>query len=134
MNRTATARARAVPGEGLAIIYEGKVTLVNARKSRHWAKNAAENKTLREWAGWAAVEAKVGDLSPVTIIFQLTTRTAHRVDVDACQGASKPIIDGLVDAGVMPDDNGDHVKSISYFAPVHTGVDSLRVIVTRSRG
>ncbi len=125
--RTATRRA-----EQLVLTYQGKITLVNARKSRHWAVNAEENKSLREWARWAADPAV--DLSPVSIIFQLTTATARKVDVDACQGASKPVIDGLVDAGVMPDDNGDHVKAITYLAPIHTGDDSLRVIVTRHHG
>jgi len=39
-------------------------------------------------------------------------------DTDAVAPSLKGVIDGLVDAGVIPDDTGRHIATITYHAPV----------------
>lgn len=48
-------------------------------------------------------------------------------DVGACYEVVKAAIDGLVDAGVWPDDDHRWVLSIEMVVPVVDGVDSLEL-------
>lgn len=114
----------------LRLIYEGPLSTVNARRRMHYQAVGRENRGIREWAGLAARHQWTGGpAETVTIEFVQTTTTRRMPDPDACQGASKPIIDGLVDAGVIPDDTGTHVESITYHAPEHTGTPALICLV-----
>lgn len=44
--------------------------------------------------------------------------------------AAKAAIDGLVDAGVLPDDNGRYVHALTFLAPQAAGFDALELHVT----
>jgi crossover junction endodeoxyribonuclease RusA len=46
-------------------------------------------------------------------------------DVGACFPGVKAAIDGLVDAGVIPDDTPAHLSAVTFIAPVHAERDSL---------
>ena len=50
-------------------------------------------------------------------------------DVAACNPAVKAAIDGIVDAGVIPDDSPEYLKSITFLAPKR-GKNSLVLHVT----
>ena len=111
--------------------WVGPVTLVNRRRGMHWTARASEDKELRTWAGLIA-----GRWDPVEeghVHFQLERSTRRKVDADACAGAAKAILDGLVDAGVFLDDGPDHVTAITYHAPRLTGRDALTVLVAERR-
>lgn len=55
----------------------------------------------------------------------------HRIpDVGACLPAVKAAIDGLVDAGVIPDDGPKYVHSLLFTAPTTVGYDALSLRVT----
>lgn len=63
----------------------------------------------------------------------ITVQTIHGSDrrMDACAEAlaAKAALDGIVDGGVLPDDNPLYVRSIKFAAPVFIK-DEERVIVT----
>jgi crossover junction endodeoxyribonuclease RusA len=50
-------------------------------------------------------------------------------DVAACAPAVKAAIDGLVDAGIIPDDSPEFVTQVRFLPPVVCGVDGLRLTV-----
>jgi hypothetical protein len=50
-------------------------------------------------------------------------------DACACAPASKAAVDGLVDAGVLPDDNGAHLPLVLHTAPDICGHNGLRLLI-----
>lgn len=122
-----------VTGRQFKIVYEGPTSTVNARRRMNRYDIARENQQIREYVAMLA-RSKWGPnrlpMGRVRVEFLQTTRTRNMPDPDACQGASKPFIDGLVDAGVLADDTGLEVEEITYYAPKHSGVDSLICVVT----
>ena len=64
---------------------------------------------------------------PVTIEALMTVRRGVLPDCDAIAAAVKPVIDGIVDAGVILDDSPKHVRSITYHAPKRS--DGRRLVV-----
>lgn len=85
---------------------------INANQREHWAKKAAKT---REWRSAAfAVACSVPRrrrtfTTPVHITCTVHKTRAGRFDVANLARTSKAIVDGLVDAGVIPDDNNDWV-------------------------
>lgn len=99
---------------------------VVARIHRHqWAQQTRESR--RVW--WAlAKQAKVPALAKARIeIVPLHKNLKAPQDPAACAPAAKAAIDGLVDAGVLPDDTGEYVASIEFFPPAVEGVDGMLV-------
>lgn len=78
----------------------------------HWSKR---NKLAQEWhtAIWAI--CKVDKIQPITTFpVEIATtsvfRTRHKRDVDNCVPANKLAADGLVLAGILPDDTQKYVN------------------------
>lgn len=102
----------------------------NAERTWHFHKRARMVRDCRERFAWLAIESRVPHLQRVNV--QAVPLTANRrglQDVGACYPAVKAAIDGLVDAGVLIDDDPTHVRSIQFFAPQVIGRHGLRLIV-----
>ena len=69
---------------------------------------------------------------PVTIEALMTSQRGVLPDCDAISAAVKPVIDGIVDAGVILDDSPKHVRSITYHAPRRSDARRLVVLVKES--
>lgn len=52
--------------------------------------------------------------TPATVDVTLWQRTNRRRDPDNVMPLAKPILDGMVKAGVLPDDGHRHVASVTY--------------------
>lgn len=91
---------------------------------RTWAKHTVE---VRGRWHYLALEAKVPRLERIAIeVIPLHATRATPQDAGACAPEAKAAIDGLVDAGVLPDDNGKHVASITFLPPeVACGHDGM---------
>ena len=50
-------------------------------------------------------------------------------DVGACFPAAKSAIDGIVDAGVLPDDDAEHLVELRFLAPALDDHDGLVLII-----
>lgn len=70
--------------------------------------------------------------TPCTIDVTLVQRTRQRRDPDNIPPLSKPIIDAIVAAGVVPDDSFKHVAAVTYRVAVDPDVKSgtVRLDVT----
>ena len=110
------------------LVWDGPFTLVNARTG-HWSKHAAENAKLRRWAEMTGTDQGIVFGGPVTIEALMTVHRGVLPDCDAIAAAVKPIIDGIVDAGVILDDSPKHVRSITYHAPKRSDARRLVVLI-----
>lgn len=83
----------------------------NKRRKTHWSVDAQQTASWRTAAAWAAKAAKVPALGPSRVIGQLlmTPRRRSRIDPSNYSLTAAAAVDGLVDAGIWPDDSSDWV-------------------------
>jgi hypothetical protein len=95
----------------------GRPPTVNADHQLH---HYARSKVRKDWRELAATMARAAGIPPLTAI-DVTVQGRYDKgtlpDTDALQPAVKGVLDGLVDAGVIPDDRGEFVHSLRYLAP-----------------
>src|SRR5699024_10335942 len=81
----------------------------------HWAVKAKRTKFIRTLAHVTAGNAFNGrtwQVAHVGVFVGYPTRA--KVDPSNAAPALKAALDGIVDAGVLPDDNHEHVPSVTY--------------------
>jgi len=84
--------------------------VISLNQRAHWANVHRQTQALRG-RGMVAAQAVHGPhlrkaALTVSVIYPRTTR---RRDVHNLMGTVKPLLDGMVDARVIPDDNDDHL-------------------------
>jgi crossover junction endodeoxyribonuclease RusA len=121
--RTATTpRDWSVKATGSRPLTVNKVATMH----RHaWAQHTKA--TRAEWY-WLGKRAEVGPCTSV----ELTVTPLHAdrrspQDVAACAPEAKAAIDGLVDAGLIPDDSPQHLLSVTFLPPLVCGEDGLAI-------
>lgn len=77
---------------------------LNANQRMHWAKKAALTKQVRAASFYAAKNAGVLRCDKVRVTLTWFVRTTTRRDADNVVPTLKALCDGLVDAGIVPDD------------------------------
>lgn len=83
----------------------------------HWRNRQQHSKHVRTRVAWLAkakMPAVPFDNGPVHVRFTLLAPDRRRRDPDGLATACKPVLDGLVDAGWMPDDSWHHVDAVTY--------------------
>ena len=101
-------------------------TLNQERKTNNWGARATDTKWWR--AQYAELAADIPPMKRIHIsVIPLHKNGRSPQDVGACFPAAKAGIDGLVDAGVIPDDTPDIVVRVDFYAPVVCGEDGLRI-------
>jgi hypothetical protein len=84
--------------------------LLNANdRYGHWAHRQRITATLRETAGWLARAQRIPRLSHAHITAAYCPPDNRRRDPANWQPSFKACVDGLVDAGVLADDDATHV-------------------------
>lgn len=102
----------------------------NAYRVLHWRKRAAYDKAWRNAFGWRARQARVPKLAAAIVTVVQTCREGTTLpDVAACAETVKAAVDGLVDVGVIPNDDPKHLLAITFVAPSHADKDRLVLIV-----
>lgn len=100
---TAVARVRA--GEwALRLPFERVSDVPSLNDRDHWAVKARKVKEWRRAAWLLARAERIPACERVLIELHYVPRTNQRRDADNLVAALKPLADGLVDAGVVPDD------------------------------
>ena len=93
----------------------GRPPRVNDNRRAHWSK---ERITQRyRILGLTEGHNREAVTPPVEIHVQPVVAGGNRADAGACYEVVKAFVDGLVDAGLMPDDGPDFVKCIHLHAP-----------------
>ena len=89
----------------------------------HWTQRHSCSKAWREAAGWAAKASRVPALHRAEVTLHVTPGDRRRRDPDGFTLVLKWCVDGLVDAGVLPDDTAEHVAyaGVRMLAPARWG-------------
>lgn len=89
--------------------------------------------------GWREAFKLLARVELVPKLDHIAVEVVHRYssnrwepDPGACYPAAKAAIDGLVDAGIVPDDKGRWVAPLSFAAPVKDTIDALELIVVET--
>lgn len=107
------------------------LTLNIAKQSRQLFRIHAETK---DWRAWAKKTAQDEDMQPMRVPVTVTATHLRKnrgamPDTGAPILAVKAVIDGLVDAGVLPEDGPSVVRRLVFEAPEVVGFHGLRVVV-----
>jgi crossover junction endodeoxyribonuclease RusA len=85
------------------------LTLLNANHRMHWRPKAERTAELRR-AGWAvAKQQKIPALARAHVLAVIRPASRQRIDPANFYPSVKPAVDGLVDAGVLSDDDAAHL-------------------------
>lgn len=83
--------------------------LLSANTRHHWSVNREVARTWRHAAATAARTQGIPTMTRARVIVTFHKATARRYDPGNLAPVSKAIVDGLVDAGVFPDDSHEYV-------------------------
>lgn len=100
------------------LTFEQRPWTVNSARNWHYHKLAKFVKEWREGFCILAQEAGVPSLHAIRIEIIPILADRRTQDTAACCLAAKAAIDGIVDAGVVPDDRREFLKSIKFYPPV----------------
>ena len=102
----------------------------NAERRWHHHERARVVREARERWAWLALAERIPPLKRISVeATPLRPNNRSMPDVAACYPAVKAAIDGLVDAGVIPDDNPHCVICVTFRAPVVADRDGLRLVI-----
>ena len=99
-----------IPGE----LPNLNATLAGAK--RHWSNYAQIKKAQTNKVAWIAKGQLTPATPPVDLVFSLATKN-RRVDPNNISHGSKYAIDGLVNAGILPDDGRKVIRSLTHLFP-----------------
>lgn len=113
------------------LTYHARPTALNAERASNRFRRAESVKEWRDAYRLLALESKIPPLQWVHVEARPQYRTARSLpDTAACVGSVKAAIDGLVDAGVLPDDGPELVRRVTFEAPVvDRGLHSDRLVL-----
>lgn len=80
----------------------------------HWAKKARRVKALRTMGFIEGRKSRLKYDKPVHIVAWIGYASATKADPINASEAGKPLIDGLVQAGVFPDDSHEWIEGPDY--------------------
>lgn len=108
---------RAIPAvQHLEIPIEDSEWLLQNHRV-HYQEAGRRRKSIRARAGWQAKTELLPVNGPVAIYARARLKKGTLPDPDAIAPMMKAIIDGIVDAGIIPDDSGKHVGLVGYGRP-----------------
>lgn len=107
-----TAEFRALCPDALVLEAIAPGPLMSMNQRTHWATNA---KAVKNWRYWASIvgrsysSPRLNRRGPSIVTVELPVPDKRRRDPHNYIATVKPIIDGLVDAGLWPDDTPEWV-------------------------
>lgn len=88
--------------------------LLSLNGRQHWAASNRDAQALKQAARAIAANARLPALDRAVITVEYQPPDKRRRDPDNYAASGKPLIDGLVAAGVLPDDDGRHVTAVHF--------------------
>lgn len=126
-----TSKEQVTTPESLEIRIERfKCFTWNSFLYKHWRKGWDAKKELEELVYWETMERCKGkkiafDQARVTIRAGFKGKSRHDPD----NLFVKPILDGMVKAGIFPDDNGGVIKALTLIAVNEEKEDTITIII-----
>lgn len=108
-----------------------KRPLLTSNQRLHWAKRAEHTRHLRRLGEAFAELRGIPELDRVDVTLTWVVSTRRRRDADNIVPTLKALCDGLVDAGVVPDDTPDlMVKHMPVIRREYGATPHLELVVT----
>lgn len=101
--------------------------LLNLNSRLHWSTRSEYTREWRAAARWAAINAKLGQLPPCIVTVTVPVKDRRRRDPSNVY-VTKPIVDGLVDAGCWSDDTSEWVSTTEPVLEVGALVVVVRMV------
>lgn len=108
-------------------LWKGKPPLT-LNQRLHWREKAERTRVTRHAVGFRAVALHLPPTGHVSVQLHYATGDQRRRDTDNLVATLKPCVDGLVDAGLVPDDDPGHVTTI--MPAIHNGPGPRRLWIT----
>lgn len=83
--------------------------VVTANQRQHWSAKARKTRALRLQAGWAWRASELPPYERVAVRIDISYPDGRKRDVHNLMPTAKALIDGLVEAGFLPDDDDAHL-------------------------
>lgn len=83
--------------------------VLNLNDRNHWSKATSKRRTIRQLAEQTARFSRAPRLERARLVVEIAFPDRRRRDPHNYMATVKPIVDGLVDAGVLPDDDAKHL-------------------------
>lgn len=110
--------------------HQARPLTLNAERAAHWRQHRATTAEWREAFAWLARAKHVPRLDRIQVTVTPVLADRRSQDVGACFPSVKAAIDGLVDAGVIPDDTPAHMARLTFEAPVlGARLNALRLLI-----
>ncbi len=108
--------------------------LLSANTRHHWSVNREVARTWRHLATTAARTQGIPTIQRGRVVVTFHKATARRYDPGNLAPVSKAIVDGLVDAGVFPDDSHEYVVGPDHRAGEKTTTPHVVISITELEG
>lgn len=107
--------------------------MLNANDRDHWRVTSPIRKNWREKGELLGIKARVKDLGwqHAQIDAYIHRPISSRSDAGNFYPTVKPIIDGLIDAGLLPDDNDDHLAG-PFLHKGEKGPYAVTLVITKT--
>jgi hypothetical protein len=99
------------------LFVEGKLWTVNSERSEHYTVHRKRTREWRQFAGFAALHAKLPRMEWCIVHAVPFQPKGVLADCGSHFPPLKATIDGIVDAGLLPDDGPEYVRAITMAAP-----------------
>lgn len=118
----------------LSIEFPAPADCLTMNQRLHWAAKGRLTQEWRRETAWAAVatQPRPRDLPPCVVTVHLPVKGNRRRDPHNWFPTVKPIVDGLVDAGLWPDDTPEWVRCMEPVLEV--GGELVRVVLEPLNG
>lgn len=120
----------------LTVDHLGRPTTTNAAHQMHHQQVSADRRRWREAGAWLARAARIPALDAISLhVWGRYPNRRSLPDPDALAPAVKGVLDGLVDAGVIPDDGPGHVAVVAYHrAQIASGEPAALIVHIEETG
>ena len=108
--------------------------LLSVNTRHHWSVNREVARTWRRLAVAAARLQGIPTIQRARVVVTCHKATAARYDPGNLAPVSKAIVDGLVDAGVLPDDSHEYLVGPDHRAGEKTATPHVVVTITELEG
>jgi crossover junction endodeoxyribonuclease RusA len=117
----------------IVVRIPGRPPTPNAR--RHWRTTHRDNKGWAVTASVFATEAAFlrqgrPPITACTIAIEFVVPDRRRRDLDNLIASTKPLTDGIVASGLLADDSGDVIRSVSYSVRYEKGCSETIYTIT----
>lgn len=101
------------PADAITITFRQPAPLLNMNSREHWRTRSQRVKAWRITArDYARLALRCRKLGPSFVMLTIDVPDKRRRDPANLYATVKPVVDGLVDAGLWPDDSAEYVTTI----------------------